>query len=157
MRAAWGLFLALSLSALAWGQASPSPPAGPAYAIFETELARSRAICARLAAISVELGTKLEASETTSTRLSSELAALRTELSALRTSLGTSSARSAELEEMLARSESSLVSLEASFAAYRSGAEAAIRRARREILAWKILAALGVGAGAAGIAWGAGR
>jgi septal ring factor EnvC (AmiA/AmiB activator) len=136
MRRAWlGLALALSLASLS-AQGSPILPTGPSSPIYESELARSIAISARLAQISTEQKQKLKDSAAISNTLLSELATLKLELAELRAKLESSETRSARQLEELTKAESLLASLETSFSGYRLAAEAKVRRLNGQRLAW---------------------
>ena len=133
--------LSLALSAPLWCQDTATPPNS---ANLGNELTRLVEISARLALLNETLRTELAGSRKSSEDLAlslgtskSELASLRFELEELRTELGSSRlvssglATSAEnlekeslaLREALRRADSSLLSLEASFADYRTTAE----------------------------------
>jgi chromosome segregation ATPase len=159
-RAALLFALALSLAAPLLAQEPPSSqggPTGPSFTIYESELARCRAISKRLGEISGELRLRLADSEATLTQLEAELATSKEALNEVRARLDASETHSAALEAELTKAESSLSSLTESFKAYRAEAEAAVAKAHREAKVWRIIGIAGAVLGVAGLVWGAAK
>jgi chromosome segregation ATPase len=155
------VFLSASLPPLS-GLPSDSPAPPPETGSAQSELARLLEISTRLSAINETLRNELENSRRSSTALSGtletsrrELEQLRAELDGLRTTSTQllAAARNSEselngLREALKKAESSLMSLELSWEAYKTAAETRIARLERRAVfyRWSLAAVIVIAA-----------
>ena len=150
-------YIALLLSLCLFGPSFPALSYSedqPSLTAYEYELARLKVISARLQAISVQLDLKLSESEKSLQALSNELETLRIELQGLKNQLATSLQGSEALEVTLAKSETLLVKLTASFKEYKAAAETKIKRLDRKVKALTVIAGiLVVGTASGWTAW----